>query len=265
MHTHVTGGMTMLTDVTRFLGRAPLPALLAALALGVAGCGDDDDDPAGPQEPEPGPFQEDVAIAQAAALTGLVTVTLDAVPGYADGVGAKVGDDEFVYNEDEDRWETSQEYGQAGYTWTLDYFVQYLNAGNLPVMDVEDAQSMRYWFEGTAEYGAGGVTSRQEHSALLSVVGLHTDTLTVYGGGDYTVEYAANGETSLHEAEWALDQDGVVQPELGCPAGEVTADLAPYELRVTFDGSESVDYVLVDDESDPVAGGTGSTTIDCGI
>ncbi len=259
-----------MTDLHRRYSAALLFGVLLTLPA-LHGCGDDDDDPVAPGPPQPQDFTEDIAVNQTLGAVDLVNGTLDALPGYANGVGAKVGDDDFVYDEADDRWEAVDQHEALGYAWDVEVYVQYLNEAGLPEQDVEDAEQMRYGYSGTAHYDAGGVVIHQTHDALLSVTGLNGaqgDTLTVFGGGEYTMDYTRTENdvlvTTRHDATWDLGDDGVVLPDLGCPAGTVDIDFDPYELRLEYDGTPTAAYTLVDEQNDAVPEGTGTTTITCG-
>jgi hypothetical protein len=262
------------------LHRTPRAALMTTALLfsamfalpGLVGCGDDDDGPNDPPPLEAEDFTETAAVNQTLPTVNLINATLDAIPGYANGVGAKVGDDAFTYDATDRRWEAESTYDAAGYAWEVAIYVQYLNEGGLPEEDVEDATQMRYGYSGTAHYNAGGVTVHQTHDGLLSVTGLGgapSDTLTVIGGGEYTMDYTRpeNGSavTTRHDAVWDIDNDGISLPGTGCPLGEVVAGFDPFELFVNYDGSSTVSYNLLDGDADPVAEGTGTTTMSCGL
>lgn len=258
------------------LRRETRAALIACLllSLGVfAGCGDDDDD--GPNDPGPpavDDFTEPIAINQVLSAVGMTTRILDEIPGYSDGVGAKVDDDAFTWDDQDERWEATSTFDLLGYAWDLDLYVQYLNTGGLPEQDVDDAERMRVGYSGNAHYAAGGVVIDRMHEALFSVINLeNTPELprTVFGGGDYTIDYTRpeDGQTvtTHHEVSWEIDNDGVELPALGCPLGSVVYTFDPFALQIEFLGTAVANYVLIDAGDDPVAEGTGSTTLSCGL
>lgn len=260
---HRTPRAALFTTALLFSALFALPVLV--------GCGGDD----GPTQPPPleaEDFTEVAAVNQSLPTVNLINDTLDAIPGYANGVGAKVGDDAFTYDQTDRRWEAVSTYDAAGYAWDVEIYVQYLNAGGLPEQDVDDATQMRYGYTGTAHYNAGEVTVHQTHDGLLSVTGLGgapSDTLTVFGGGEFTMDYTRTEDgavvTTRHDATWDIDNDGLSLPGTGCPLGEVVTDFAPFELFVNYDASSTVSYELFGGDADPVAEGTGTTTISCGL
>lgn len=259
------------------LRRVPRDLLAGSLLLlsvvAFTGCGDDDDDPTDPGPPAPEAFTQEIAVNQVLSSVNQTIRVLDEVPGYADGVGAKVEDGAFTWDEADERWEATATYDQLGYAWNLDLWVQYLDAGGLPEQDVDDAERMRMGYSGNAHYAAGGVVIDRMHDATFSIINLvNTPELpqTVFGGGSWTMDYTrpVEGETvtTHHEVNWEIDDEAGIQlPDLGCPLGSVTFDFDPYELRLEFVGTASANYVLVDAENDPVAEGTGTTTLNCGL
>lgn len=257
-------------DLQRDL-RAALTVAALLIAASITGCGDDDDD--GPNDPGPPPnvdFTEDIAVSQTAPAVDMIVRVLDELPGYADGVGAKINDDDFVYDDTQDRWEADSTAGPAGYNWDLHTYVQYLNAGGLPEQDVDDGVQMRFGYTGTGHYSAGGVVIDQTHDAVYSMTGIDAAPATprsVFGDGDYTLVYSVTESgtttTTHHEATWEIDSAGISMTETGCPTGTVVFHFDPFELRLVFDGSPTAAYTLLDGNSNTVAAGTGTTTLTC--
>lgn len=258
------------------LRRESRAALILCLLLPLAaftGCGDDDDDgPTDPGPPEPQDFTEPFAVNQTLPAVSMAIRVLEEIPGYANGVGAKVDDDAFTWNDDDDRWEATTTFDQLGYAWDMDIHVQYLNAGGIPVQDIDDAERMWIDYAGTAHYAAGSVVIHRAHQARLSVINLENAPelpRTVYGGGDYAIDHTRpeGGQTvtTHHEAAWDIGNDGIQLPALGCPLGTVVFDFAPYELQIEFLGTAAANYVLMDAAERPIAEGTGSTTLNCGL
>ncbi len=258
----------------RELQRSPntvLTFVALMIAASLTGCGGDDDGPIDPGPPPIVDFTEDIAVSQTAPAVAMVVRILDEMPGYADGVGAKVSDDDFVYDETRDRWEADSSQGPAGYSWALDVFVQYLNAGGLPEQDVDDAVQMRFGYTGTARYDAGGVVIDQTHDSIYSMSGIDAAPGTprsIFGDGEYTMDYSTTGSgtttTTRHKATWDIDNAGITMTETGCPTGTVIFQFDPFELRLVFDGSPTATYTLLNENNNTVAAGTGATTLTCG-
>jgi len=261
--------MRSLTNNNRS-GHAPraLAALMLIALLAVAGCGDDDDsNPTGPIDPQVSDFDQATAMAQAQAAAPQGVALVESMSAMAEGYNKSYG-----WNPDTQRWESSETWSQAGYTYNWSYTVQYLDAGGNPQQDASGAASARHTMNGSGNYALDQGGAALEYDFLYTydttMTGLNTDTLVLQGSGETDIDYTYVGNgvnvSDTYAMSWQTVGNGVSFPTNGCPSGTIRYDMSPYHMDLVFDGQGNANGTLYDGGGNEVAGGSSSNQVSCG-
>ncbi len=171
---------------------------------------------------------------------------------------------------DGEAWTWVLEYSDENGSFSMNMWLQYLDATGMPVPDPDNAVSLSFlidysgdlnFTEGDTEYIADWV-----YESAAEVDGLNTMVLTVdwTGSQDYSIAWtspSSNGNID-YAMTWATGDAGLIVPlDGGCPDGSIHFTYAPYEMDMIFDGSDTASWELYWNDEELVASGT--EALDC--
>ena len=278
----------------RTLGSLSATLLLTGTIL-LAGCGDDDDGGTGPTGGNDADLPQGIAEEQVGTTVELATDLVVSVQDLAaNGSSALTGfgggffpfekaaaDDPTeskTYDDQSGQWNYTyvESFAEGGSSSSIDMTgtLQFLDAMANPQQE-PDASTTSMSYDLDAVFGfdfsftdQGGNTTTttldMDYTAQTTVTGLDSSILRVDSSGSQVVSTSTDtgqGASSYDfSMDWDMNVDAPTTP-VGCPTGTVTFDFAQWSVAVTYDGSPSASWQMLDNGV-PVA--NGSETLPCG-
>lgn len=263
------------------VSRKPLlaVALLAGLALILAGCGSDDS--SNPANPGTG---DDTLVLDDAQAQELSTGALDMVNQLVNSVPDFAAADFASWNlaksqSDSVTWDPVQEAyvfnfegpvlelePPSSWTMSMDIWLQYRDAQDSPLQypigatEMELDYSVGMYIHSVDESGVFDMDNELSSNLTVSYLG-EGQTYGIQGSGLNTVSVSqitpAGSQAGQISLDWSLDITAA--PE-GCPSGTATVHAQDYTLNAQYDGQGNVSWTL----TGPSYQASGSETMACG-
>lgn len=236
--------------------------LFSLLTLGATGCltsnSDEDDTPTNTS------FSETTAVE-----IGVPTAKTQSEMMMATALAAAGGftrTETYVWDADQQAYIADLDGVYGDSTWDGFIKVQYLD-GTTPVPNLDLADSIHIILDLLITTVDGENTFETSYDYDVTITGMGTGVLTIVGTGGWShvVSTAGIPLSLTYLGSWTtVAPDHITIPEGGgCPTGALEYSIAPYTILFEYDGTATGTYTVFDANSDPVAGGSGTTNVGC--